>query len=116
MIFFDTCQLNVSGENANIHMRSDTKNKETTARTIHLPEQKEPSVWSLCRDKKLVHKVLMIFFLFQSKKMFDRLLHESFSKGGQFDYCGKDMKIVRCWHPRVMFTILQQMEQYVEYT
>ena len=42
--FFDTCQLNVSGENANIHMRSDTKNKETTARTIHLPEQKEPSV------------------------------------------------------------------------
>ena len=30
----------ISGEVANIHMRTDAKNLVTTARTIHLPEQK----------------------------------------------------------------------------
>ena len=31
----------LSGEIADIHMRTDAKNPVTTARTIHLPEQKE---------------------------------------------------------------------------
>ena len=31
--------MDLSGEVANIHMRTDAKNLVTTARTIHLPEQ-----------------------------------------------------------------------------
>ena len=44
---FDSCQflcglwMDISGEVADIHMRTDAKNLVTTARTIHLPEQKE---------------------------------------------------------------------------
>ena len=33
--------MDISGEVANIHMRTDAKNLDTTARTIYLPEQKE---------------------------------------------------------------------------
>ena len=33
--------MDKSGEVADIHMRTDAKNLVTTARTIHLPEQKE---------------------------------------------------------------------------
>ena len=33
--------MDISGEVADIHMRTDAKNLVTTARTIHLPEQKE---------------------------------------------------------------------------
>ena len=33
--------MDLSGEVANIHMRTDAKNLVTTARAIHLPEQKE---------------------------------------------------------------------------
>ena len=44
---FGSCQflrglwVDMSGEVADIHMRTDSKNLVTTARTIHLPEQKE---------------------------------------------------------------------------
>ena len=44
---FGSCQflcglwMDKSGELADIHMRTDAKNLVTTARTIHLPEQKE---------------------------------------------------------------------------
>ena len=44
---FGSCQflrglwMDMSGEVANIHMRTGAKNLVTTARTIHLPEQKE---------------------------------------------------------------------------
>ena len=46
---FGSCQflrglwMDISGETANVHMRTDTKNLVTTARTIHLPEQKGSS-------------------------------------------------------------------------
>ena len=33
--------MDISGEIANIHMRTDAKNLVSTASTIHLPEQKE---------------------------------------------------------------------------
>ena len=33
--------MDISGEEAEIHMRTDAKNLVTTARTTHLPEQKE---------------------------------------------------------------------------
>ena len=33
--------MDISGEVANLHMRTDAKNLVTTARTIHLPEQNE---------------------------------------------------------------------------
>ena len=33
--------MDISGEVANIHMRTDAKNLVSTARTVHLPEQEE---------------------------------------------------------------------------
>ena len=33
--------MDLSGELADIHMKTDAKNLVSTARTIHLPEQKE---------------------------------------------------------------------------
>ena len=39
--FSEDCGWILSGEVANIHMRTDAKNQVTTARTSHLPEQKE---------------------------------------------------------------------------
>ena len=45
--YFGSCQflqglwMDISGEVANIHMRTDAKNLVTTARPIHLPEQRE---------------------------------------------------------------------------
>ena len=33
--------MDISGEVVNTHMRNDAKNRVTTARTIHLPEQNE---------------------------------------------------------------------------
>ena len=47
MTCFGSCQflrglwMDISREVADIHMRTDAKNLVTTARTIHLPEQKE---------------------------------------------------------------------------
>ena len=44
---FGSCQfpqgfwMDIPGESENIHMRTDAKNLVNTARTIHLPEQKE---------------------------------------------------------------------------
>ena len=44
---FGSCQflrglwMDISGEVANMHMRTDAKNLVATPRTIHLPEQKE---------------------------------------------------------------------------
>ena len=43
--------MDISGEIANIHMRTDAKNLVTTARTIHLPElQLIPIPMSDCED------------------------------------------------------------------
>ena len=39
--FLQGLWMDISGEIANIHMRTDAKNLITTARTIHLPEQNE---------------------------------------------------------------------------
>ena len=44
--------MDISCEVANIHMRIDAKNLVTTARTIHLPEQKETiHIISMLRKK-----------------------------------------------------------------
>ena len=33
--------MDISGEGANVHIRTDAKNLVTTQRTVHLPKQKE---------------------------------------------------------------------------
>ena len=55
---FGSCQflrglwMDISSEVAHIHMRIDVKNLVTTARTIHLPEQKETiHIISMLREK-----------------------------------------------------------------
>ena len=58
--------MDLSGEVADIHMRTDAKNLVTTARTIHLPEQKETiHMVSMYRKKKPVQEVFMILLTFQ---------------------------------------------------
>ena len=57
--------IDLSGEDAEIHMRTDGKNLVTTARTIHSPEQKERSTRFPCCERKPVQEVFMILLTFQ---------------------------------------------------
>ena len=52
--------MDISGEVATIHMRTAAKNLETTARTIHLPEQKET-----------IHMICMLQKEARSKNIYD---------------------------------------------
>ena len=88
--------MDLSGEIANIHMITDAKNLVTTARTIHLPEQKETThMISMLRKEACpgsIHDLAHI----STQKLFGRLLNEGFSKGGQFDHSREDKKIAGC--------------------
>ena len=57
--------MDISGEVANIHKRTDAKNLVTAARTTHLPEQKETILMISVCEKKPVQEVLMILLTFQ---------------------------------------------------
>ena len=47
--------MDISGELADIHMRTDAKNLVTTSRTIHLPEQKETiHMFSMLRKEAIL--------------------------------------------------------------
>ena len=73
-----------------IHMRTDAKNLETTARTIHLPERKETihmiSVFRKEASPGSIHDLAHI----STQKMFVRLLDESISEGRYFDHSGEN--------------------------
>ena len=74
--FFRRLWMDLSGEIADIHMRTDAENLVTTASTIHLPEQKETirvAKGSLFRE----YSWSCSYF---NPKLFVRLLDESISK------------------------------------
>ena len=55
--------MDISGAVATIHMRTDAKNLVITARTIHLPEQKETHMISMLRKEARsgnIHDLLQI--------------------------------------------------------
>ena len=56
--------MDISGKVVNIHMRTDAKNLVTTARTIHLPEQKE-TIHLMSMLRKKACSVFMILHTFQ---------------------------------------------------
>ena len=56
----------ISGEVAEIHMGTDAKNLVTTARTIHLPEQKDTiRMISMLRKEACSGSILMTLLTFQ---------------------------------------------------
>ena len=57
----------MSGDVANIHVRTDAKNLVTAARTIHLHDQKETIHGSLCCERKPVQEVFTVLPTFPPK-------------------------------------------------
>ena len=74
--------MDISGEVANIHMRTDAKNLVSTARTIHLPEQKET-----------VH---MISIHDLAHVQTPNCLADCLSESRQLDYSGENKEMIRC--------------------
>ena len=93
MICFGSCSflrglwIEISGEIADIHMRSDAKNLVTTARTIHLPEQKGDNPNDFCCERSSS---------LSNSELFGRLFDEGISQGRQLDHGGENKEIIRC--------------------
>ena len=85
--------MDLSGEVANMHMRTDAKNLVTTARTIHFTEQKETMhMISMLRKEACsgsIHDLAHV----PNTKLLGGLPHEGFSQGGQSDDSCADTKI-----------------------
>ena len=73
-------RMDISGEVADIHMRTDAKNWVTTARTIHLPEQRETIHMIFCCDRKPLQGALMILLTFQVRIVCQICLTKSSAK------------------------------------
>ena len=101
---FGSCQflrglwVDISGEVANIYMRTDAKNPVTTARTIHLLEQKGTIHMIFHVAKGSLFRKYSWFCSHSNPKLFGRLPHEGFSQGGQSDHSCADRNIDWCWH------------------
>ena len=81
--------MDISGEVADILMRTDAKNLVKTARTIHLLEEKETiHICFPCSVRKPVQEVFMILLSFNSK-LFGRLLDAVIGESRQFDHSRK---------------------------
>ena len=61
--------MDLSSEVAKIHMRTDANHLVTTARTIHLPEQKKTiHMISMSRKEACSRNIHDLFFFFKKKK------------------------------------------------
>ena len=99
---FGSCQflrglwMDTSGEVVNIHMRTDAKNLVTTARTIHLPEQKETiHMISMLRKEACPGSVHDLAHIPTRNCLADCLTKAS-ANGGQLDHSREDRKIAGC--------------------
>ena len=82
--------MDISGEVANIHMRTGAKNVVTTAGTIHLPGQKETiHMISMLRKEACSGSINDLAHI-STQKLFVRLLDQSISRSRQLDYSGED--------------------------
>ena len=85
--------MDLFGEVAEIHMRIDAENLVTTARTIHLPEQKETFHKISMLRKEACSGSIHHLCSHSNPKLLGRLAHEGFSQGGQSDHSCADRKI-----------------------
>ena len=64
--FLQGLWMDLSGEVASIHLKTDAKNLVTAARPIQLPDQKETIYMIFCCERKPVQEVFMILLTFQT--------------------------------------------------
>ena len=85
---------------SNIHMRTDAKNLETTARTIHLPQKKATTIHIISVFRKEACSGSIPWSCSHSNpKMFDRVAWRRLQpKADNLITAVKNKKIVRCWH------------------
>ena len=85
--------MDVSCEIAHIHMRTDAKNLVTTARTIHLPEQKETiHTISMLRKEACFGNIHDLAHIPTQNCSAD----EGISKSRQLDHSSENREITRC--------------------
>ena len=97
MKWFGSCQflrglwMDISGEVADFHMRTDVENMVTTERTIHLPWQKETiHMISMLRKEACsgsIHSWSCSHF--NSELLLSTLSDKGISEGRQFVYCSE---------------------------
>ena len=88
--------MDIAGEVANIHMRTDAKNLVTTARTTHLLEQKETiHMISMLRKEACSGNIHDLAYIFNSALLGRRFI-EGISKGIRFDYSCENREIAGC--------------------
>ena len=85
--------MDLSSDVAKIHMKTDAKNLVTTARTIHLPEQKETIHMISMLRKEACSGSFHDLAHIPTRKLLGRLSHEGFSQGGHSDYSCADRNI-----------------------
>ena len=97
---FVSCQflrglwMDMSGEVAEIHMRTDAKNLVTTARTIPLPEQKETiHMISMLRNETSSRSTHDLAHVSTQNCLADCLTKSS-TKAGQFDHSSQNSEVI----------------------
>ena len=99
---FGSCQflrglwMDLSGEVAETHMRTNAKNLVTTTRAIHLPEQKGNNPHEFHVAKKSLFRKCSRSCTHSNSELSGRLFDKSFSKGRQLDRSGENWEITRC--------------------
>ena len=88
--------MDLSGEVAKIHMRTDAKNLVTRTRTIHLLEQNETSHIISWLRKGALFREYSRPCSHSNSELFGRLLDEGISEGRQLDHSGDNSEVARC--------------------
>ena len=97
---FGSCQflrglwMDLSGEVADIYMRTGAKNLVTRART-YLSKRKQ-STWFPCCERKLVQEVFMILLTFQLRIVW-QIVWQIIGEGRQLDHSSENSEIIRSW-------------------
>ena len=86
--------IDMSGEVAEIHMRTDAKNLVTTARTFHLPEQKGNNPYDVHVAKGSLFRKYSWSCSHFNSKLFGRLLDEVIGESRQFDQNNENREII----------------------
>ena len=87
--------MDMWGEVAEIHMRTDAKNLATTARTIHVPEQKGNNPHDLHVAKGSLIRNYSSSCTHFNSKLFGRLLDKVIGESRQFDHSSENREIFR---------------------
>ena len=88
--------MDISGEVADIHMRIDEKNLVTTARTIHLPEQKETIHMISMLRKGACSGSFHDLAHIPTQNCLADFFYEGISECRELDHSSKNREIIRC--------------------